>query len=376
MSHLSESILRRYVDEPDALLSYEKEHLLGCTSCRARLEQTRDQAAFAAKHLMVDDAVDLENAHRSVLARTPHSEGAHPADFKSHSSRTPLQWSGALAAALVLFLLLGYSPLRIYAQNFLAIFEPHQFEPIGFSSSDITKMKGLPNLKAFGTMHETGSTKFSGFGDNLAAATHFTHTTILRAKYLPAGVPNSAMYHATGQHTLSFKFSTSKVHPVPNSIAGSTISATLGPILVETYGEKASAMRNPKRLGKGIHSDGMHTMPADMIVITQAPAPKVYSTGATIAEIEAWLLAQPGLPPNVAQQIKAIGDPSTTLPVPFQLDKQNAQKINVRNAPGLLIGDNTGVGSLVMWQTSGMVYAVAGPYAASEILQVANSMSQ
>jgi hypothetical protein len=371
VSHLSESILRRYVDEPDALLSYEKEHLLQCTGCRTRLEVTRERADFASRNLTAEDRLDLDAARTNILARGKH---VREAAFSPERTlpRRPLQWAAALAAAFALFFVVGYTPLRGYAQNFLAIFEPRQFEPIGFTSSDLSKMRGLPNLKPFGTMHEIGASNFTAIG-NSAAASAFAHHAIMRPRYLPNGVPRSASYHVSGRHSISFTFSSAKNHAVPAQLNGATLSSTLGPVVVQTYG-------NRNFLEKHLHARkrvrDLHQLPEDMIVVTEAPAPKIYSTGATVAQIESWMLAQPGLPPNLVAQIRAIGDPTTTLPVPIELDKQNAQKVTVNGAQGLLIGDNTGVGSLVMWQNNGTVYAVAGPFAASEILQVANSLRQ
>ena len=41
---------------------------------------------------------------------------------------------------------------------------------------------------------------------------------------------------------------------------------------------------------------------------------------------------------------------------------------------GLLLGDATGLGSVVMWQKGGVVYVVGGQVKDSEALDVANSL--
>ncbi|MDQ6929145.1 MAG: hypothetical protein M3126_00575 [Candidatus Eremiobacteraeota bacterium] len=375
MSHISEDILRRYVDEPGAMLSYEKEHLLQCSACRAALESIRAKAEFAAANLRAGENVDLDAARRSILARAAHAGQPAVSQSRYEWHARSMQWTFALAAAFALFLVLGYEPLRGAATNFLAIFEPRQFTPIGFTSSDTAKLRALPNLKAFGTMHQSGSDRIRLFTDR-AAVSAFAHMNVLKPKYLPAGVPNAVRYHATAAHSASFQFKPTKAHPMGAPIAGSMLNATFSPIVIQTYGEKASAQNWNKKRGWHKHEEGLSNMPADTIVVTQAAAPRVFSSGATVAEIESWLIAQPGVPAGVVEQIKSIGDPSTTVPVPVQLDKQLAQKVTVQGSAGLMIGDNTGVGSVVMWEKSGIVYAVAGPYAASEILQVANSLGE
>ena len=67
MSHLSDAILRRYIDEPDALLSFEKEHLLQCAACRNRLTRYREHAAVAAAALPGAAQIDMEAARRGIL---------------------------------------------------------------------------------------------------------------------------------------------------------------------------------------------------------------------------------------------------------------------------------------------------------------------
>ena len=107
----------------------------------------------------------------------------------------------------------------------------------------------------------------------------------------------------------------------------------------------------------------------------QAPAPRVYSTGASVRDIIDYLLVQPGVSPSLAAQIRAIGDPSTTLPIPIPVDREQAQTVWIGGSPALAVGDETGVGAVVIWERAGMVYGVAGPLRESELLAVANSLT-
>ena len=59
MSHLSSEVLRRYIDDPDVLLSYEKEHLLQCTRCRTQLDVYRNNARFSAETLAPENLRSL-----------------------------------------------------------------------------------------------------------------------------------------------------------------------------------------------------------------------------------------------------------------------------------------------------------------------------
>lgn len=395
MSHLSSEILRRYVDEPDLLLSYEKEHLLSCVRCRAQLEGVREHAQFAAAALAGDEEVDVAAARDVVMTRSEHAEELRFAKLSIAMNRAaapdnaiPIRWAAAIAAAAIIALVIAYTPLRSYAQNFLTVFQPRQFHGVGLTRSDFSKLHSLPDLEAFGTMRQTSRTEFARYLDAAAASRH-AHMTIAVPDYLPAAVARKAMYHVSTLATATFTFSAAKarafgrrsgqaVPPMSANLDGARLSAAVGPVVVQTYGEQRAweletqSSKHARR--HHVHSEGLRGLPADTIIITQVRAPQVTSSGATVAQIESYLLNMPGVPADLATQIRSIGDPASTVPVPFRIDKENAQTVSVQGAQALLIGDNTGIGSGVVWQRNGIIYGVAGPFAASEILQVANSL--
>jgi len=110
------------------------------------------------------------------------------------------------------------------------------------------------------------------------------------------------------------------------------------------------------------------------LVIVEAVAPRVYSTGATTREIEGYLLSMPGVAPQLADEIRAIGDPSTTMPIPVPIDKSYSQQVSIDGTRGLAIGDNTGVGGMILWQKNGIVYGVCGGMQQQQLMEVAQSL--
>jgi hypothetical protein len=46
----------------------------------------------------------------------------------------------------------------------------------------------------------------------------------------------------------------------------------------------------------------------------------------------------------------------------------------VQGRSGLLVGDNTGVFSVVIWEENGVVYGVGGALTSGQVLHVANSL--
>jgi hypothetical protein len=184
---------------------------------------------------------------------------------------------------------------------------------------------------------------------------------------LPAGVSGPVSFgtisHATGSLTfdagrLRASAATKGVHvnAMPANINGSKLIVNAGPALLEAWGLSASASQVQ--------------MPT--LVIAQTRVPTVDSTGATAAELEDYLLSQPGVPPDIAAQIKAIKDPSTTLPIPIPKGLATTEPVQINGVQGLLIKAVLGAG--VVWQTNGVIYAVGGQLTPDQVLAIATSL--
>jgi hypothetical protein len=133
---------------------------------------------------------------------------------------------------------------------------------------------------------------------------------------------------------------------------------------------------------RGGHAFGFHvahgapaglagTMP---LVVVQMPVPQIASTGVSVQRIVSYMLSAPGVPPRVAAAFGALGDISTTLPIPVPIDRAFTQPVIVDGVSGVGIGDNTGLGASVIWQKNGMLYAVCATQPAQTVLAIANSL--
>ena len=108
--------------------------------------------------------------------------------------------------------------------------------------------------------------------------------------------------------------------------------------------------------------------------VAEMKAPQVSSTGASVADIKSALLAQPGLSPAVRAAISSIDDPKGNLPIPIPAGYVNSHSVKVQGVNGTAFGDNTGLGSAVIWIKNGRVYGVAGTVTEDQVLAVANSV--
>ena len=121
-----------------------------------------------------------------------------------------------------------------------------------------------------------------------------------------------------------------------------------------------------------LHGGGSPSGQAFVVVASRTPT--VSSTGVTVEQLENYILSLPGSPPAVASEIRALGDPEQTIPVPIPIDLASASPANINGSAGLLIGDATAIGSAVLWQHNHIVYAVAGTLSADQSLAGARSV--
>jgi hypothetical protein len=270
-----------------------------------------------------------------------------------------------LAAALVL-------PLAAHADP-LSVFQPKQIRAVSVSPTDVHAISALPPLEAFGTLRGTRSPGIDEVGSAGEASQEAGYALRLPAS-VPAALPKDVHYEVTQRTRTSFTFDRAKaaawarehkvaLHPLPGGLDGTTYTATVRPIAVVTYGAPPKGRR------------ASHGPPRSaFLAIVQAPLPTLTSSGAPLRALTDWFASQPGISPRLVAQIKALGDPAQTLPIPVRFNEQTASKIDVDGVQGLVIGDETGIGSAIVWTKDGRLYAVAGTLPQSDVLALANDL--
>jgi hypothetical protein len=320
-----------------------------------------ENAAFAEKMFGSDvPDVDLARAFEATVVRRRLTQPAWT--FRAAGL--------AVAAGLIAALL--FTPLGGYATGLLTIFEPKGFVPLAISARDTEQLRLMPRLTDFGTFR-SGSPQTRRVA-SLAAATDLLGFSPRRLDPLPPGPYARVQHFVLLASTVSFTFSAAKAQayenhfqrhlpPMPPGLDGATIRVTIGPGILTTYGNV------PKDLKKIRHSDV-----DSELVFVQSKAPRITSSGASMQDIESYLLSMPNVPADVAAQLRAISNPSAMLPVPFEIDKANATPVEVDGVSGLAIGDQTGLGSGVLWRKDRMIYAIGGSMKESDVLALANGL--
>ena len=272
----------------------------------------------------------------------------------------PAKWLAAAAGIVIVATTLTMTGV---ADSILQIFEVKQFAAVTVTTTDL---QTLGQLQEFGTLSWSAEPNPHQVA-SLAAASLETGLPAIRVT-VPASIDTVAQYGAIPRTTATFVFDASKARasaaaigrtapPMPAKLDGSTLVFTGGPAILVTYGTGGTG-------GQG----------SGPLFIGVAKSPTVASDGASVSEIQAYLLSQPSISPALAAQIRAIGDPASTLPVPIPLGQAAAKSVSVHGTNGLFIGDSTGLGSGVLWQQNGLVYIVGGTLTEAETIAVANSL--
>jgi hypothetical protein len=92
--------------------------------------------------------------------------------------------------------------------------------------------------------------------------------------------------------------------------------------------------------------------------------------GMDLADLRAFVLDLPGLPADLRDQLAAINDWRTTLPLPIPVDQMNATDTTFAGNDAILLSE-PGLGSGLIWHDGGTITAVAGTAAEDRIRTIA-----
>jgi hypothetical protein len=290
-------------------------------------------------------------------------------------------------AALAALALIVAQPARSVALGFLETFEAQRVVPLALTPDDLRQLKFLPNLKEYGTSRTVSHAGRSLETTDFAVAARSSGLPLRAPSYLPAGVTpttqNVVLPISVGAFTFDRRKAAATAHahgyvlaPMPVGLDGSTLQISFGPTVVTVVGDDASvgtASENRAHAHGGIVVSNF-SVKHNNVFILQSATPKIASTGVSAATIESYVLAQPGISPRLAAAIQALGNPATTLPIPIPLGQAYESAVTIHGVPAVAIGDNTGIGSVVVWQERGLITAVGGTLPLAEVGRIAESM--
>jgi hypothetical protein len=96
--------------------------------------------------------------------------------------------------------------------------------------------------------------------------------------------------------------------------------------------------------------------------------------GASLEELREVVLGLPGLPADLVDQLRGIGDWRNTLPLPIPADQVESHPTTVNGTEALSFADDNGRLHALVWQRDGHIWGVAGMVGTDEVRDVANRL--
>lgn len=366
MAHLNDGTLRRMVDDADARVGANADHLRACPECQSRLEAFATDARSIAALLAVPEAqVDVPRAFQRVRSA--------PAAQPRLGFRLPVARPGSRPAVLAFAALIAALALitTVIAQG-INTYSPTTVQPVPVTMAD---MQALSRLADYGTLtwSKQPNLQVSTTAADAASVAGGLQPPVVSD--LPKGVSTNVTYGAMPQAQAVFTFSAAKaaaaaashgktLPKLPAGMDGAQLTVTIGPAVGEIFGD----------VNKPGSTSGSGEANLPQLVVGVSNVPTATSTQVTVKEMIDYLLAQPGISPELASAVKAIKDPSTTLPIPIPVQFATSKTVTVRGVQGVALGDNTGVGAGVIWVQNGNVYVVAGTIKQSDAIAIANNL--
>jgi hypothetical protein len=370
MNCLDEATLRAWLDGQPALdadvdLTSVGEHVAQCGRCQALtadLEARASVASFAVALVSPPPPTpaDIESALAAVRRPRPVSAEVTPLPPRRRSVRAP---AAAAAVVLVAGLIVGTPAGRSSASSFLAQFRSERIAVLELSPGDeqaFAELAGLGDVSG-----DLGAVEIESV-DSVAEASQRVGFTAAVADpaTIPPGVGRPPRVVVTKATTVRFTLDRERALTwlakkgstieVPERLDGASIVVALPAAVLQHYPAP----------------DG-----APGLVIGQARQLQASAEGgATLAELRSFLLSLPGLSESTRRQLQTLGDWRTTLPLPIPADQVHWEETTIAGAQGLLLGDNTGLGSAAIWHRDGFIHGVVLRGKADQVRDVAASL--
>ena len=329
------------------------------------------------------DARDVAAARERLDWRRAGQRVRTSTGAQAFIARVSTPWrvaAGSLAAAVALALMVAFTPEgNSAAAAFLAQFRSQQVSAVEItpqSQADI--MRSLDALGNLGTVQAPGRlerqpapgprtpgrrAKSHRFDDR-SVPDDWLHPVDARPGHAATGIDKNPVIKVNPGSQIRFTFDKARAqayyrstgHPevnLPDKFDGAVLTSRSrrGAAEYGPAGHPGRADRRPGRRARG-----------------RRPGQGQPARDARLPARPAGLAARRGQPARRSEL-------EQTLPIPVPVDKVNWQSTTFNGNQGLLLNDNSGVGSAAIWHANGHLYGVAGHLKAVDLKRVADSLA-
>ncbi len=360
MRHPTEGVLRRLLDEPVGVADADRQHVADCAQCLDDLAAVRDDVAFvdAALTNVAAEGVDVPAAWQRLSAAAPATRQERARTLRRSGRSRKVLRRPVVAALAVALVLTGAGTAA--ANDWLQIFRTDKVAPVSITTADLV---ALPDLSAYGDLAVTGNPAVHEVPDAATAAAE-SGLGLPRVRDLPRGVSGEPKYQVGDKVSATFTFSAERaakaaaeagttLPPPPPGLDGSSVRLDAGPGVAQVWSSSVGA-------------------PA--LIVGRAVAPTAYSSGVAFETVRDYLLSLPGLPEEVATQLRTFTADGSTLPLPVPADEVTTSSAQVGGVPATVLETRDRSLAAVVWVDDGEVTVVAGSLDVDEVLSIARDL--
>jgi hypothetical protein len=360
MRHPTEGTLRQLLDEPAGVADSDREHVAGCPQCLDGLAAAREDASLVAAALESEGVgdVDVAAAWRRLSTAAP-AAGPGTAAALPRAGRFRALLRRPVVASLAVALVVGGAGTAA-ANGWLQIFRTEEVAPVSLTAADLT---AVPDLHAYGDVEVTREPDVHEVPDGAAAAAE-TGLEVPQVATLPRGVSGEPVVQVGGKVSATFTFSADRAAQAadeagetlplaPRGLNGSQVRLVAGPGVAQVW---------PSSTGP----------PA--LFVGRAVAPSAFSSGVSFETVRDYLLSLPGLPEDVAAQLRTFTADGSTLPLPVPAHRFTTSSEQVNGVPATVLATRDRTMAAVVWVDDDVVTVVAGSLDADEVLSIAREL--
>ncbi|MBX9244491.1 hypothetical protein ICW40_06680 [Actinotalea ferrariae] len=336
MRHPDDAVLRRLVHEPAGVADTDREHVTACPQCL-------DGLAIVAGRPHPGGAPTVPGADRRDARSAPRTRGGDP-----------LWRRPAVAVTAFAVVLAGAGAAA--ANDWLPIFRTEEVVPLEVGADDLVD---LPDLSAYGDVVVTQDGDVEAVQDAATAAAR-TGLEIPEPTTLPRGVTGEPAVQVGGEVEATFTFSAERA-----ARAAADAGETLPPTPAGLDGSQVRMVAGP-----GVALTWSHPSGAPSLVVARAVAPTASSSGVSFETVRDHVLSLPGVPEDLAAQLRAFPADGSTLPLPVPADRATSSTVDVGGVPATVVETHDRSMAAVVQVEDGVVTVVAGPLGADEVLAV------
>ena len=126
--------------------------------------------------------------------------------------------------------------------------------------------------------------------------------------------------------------------------------------------------------GPGVATVWQGSQDVPALLVARAVAPTAFSSGLPFDAARDYLLSVPGIPDDLADQLRDFSSDGSTLPLPVPAGQADTTTADVDGVQGTVITSRDGTMAGVVWVRDGEVTAVAGSLTADEVLTIARGL--